>query len=108
MKLFVYEGSPKEIAEVAQLMGSPTQNPLKTSDTPEEDEKAAERSEDLSVEQISLVFTRRALGEPYRKSCVKKIMRRKLCVENYASNYASQIMRQIMRQTGLVLSRDSF
>ena len=66
MKLFVYEGSPKEIAEVAQLMGAPTQNPVKTRDTPEEDEKAAERSEDLSVEQIKLVFTRRALGEPYR------------------------------------------
>jgi hypothetical protein len=66
MKLFVYEGSPKEIAEVAQLMGAPTQNPVKTGDTPEADEKSAERSEGLSVGQIKLVFERRALGEPYR------------------------------------------
>jgi hypothetical protein len=67
MKLFVYEGSPKEIAEVARLMGAPTQNPVKTSNNPEDDEKTAERSEDLSVDQIKLVFTRRALGEPFRK-----------------------------------------
>jgi hypothetical protein len=66
MKLFVYEGSPKEIAEVARLMGSPTQNPEKTSDSPENEEKEAERSEDLSVAQIKLVFERRVLAEPYK------------------------------------------
>ncbi|HEY4380204.1 MAG TPA: hypothetical protein VGN01_07655 [Acidobacteriaceae bacterium] len=66
MKLFVYEGSPAEIAEVAQLIGAPTKNPVKTADVPEADEKAAEPSEGLSVEQIKLVFERRALGKPYK------------------------------------------
>jgi hypothetical protein len=65
MRLFVYEGSPEEIAEVAQLLGVPTKNQAETSDAPETDKRTAGRSEDLSVEQIKLVFERRALGKPY-------------------------------------------
>jgi hypothetical protein len=66
MKLFVYEGSPTEIAEIAQLIGKPTKSLIETSVFPESDEKAAERSECLSVEQIKLVFERRNLGKPYK------------------------------------------
>jgi hypothetical protein len=66
MKLFVYEGSPKEIAEVAQLMGAPNENPAKAGNTPQTEDETTEQNEDLSVAQIKLVFERRVLGEPYR------------------------------------------
>jgi hypothetical protein len=66
MKLFVYEGSPEELAEVAQLIGTPTKNPVKASDVHEDDEKSAAQNENLTVDQIKSVFTRRAFAEPYK------------------------------------------
>ncbi len=67
MKLFVYEGSPKEIAEVAQLMGAPSQTPIQSSASHHIEEEQPEQQEELSVEQIKLVFQRRALAEPLVK-----------------------------------------
>jgi hypothetical protein len=66
MKFFVYEGSPKEIAELVQLMGKTAKNPAIMSCYPEEHEKPGELSQVLSVDQIKFVLTRRALGEPFR------------------------------------------
>jgi hypothetical protein len=67
MKLFVYEGSPKEIAEVAQLMGAPTQTHANYNDEPQIAEEATAENEELSVEQIKRVFERRALAKPVIK-----------------------------------------
>jgi len=66
MKLFVYEGSPREIVEVAQLMGSTPQN-SKIFDNSLPVDETPERNDELSVEQIKLVFQRRTLAEPMRK-----------------------------------------
>ena len=67
MKLFVYEGTPREIVEVAQLMGAPSQNPRIFANSLPVDEGTPEQNEELSVEQIKLVFQRRTLAEPMRK-----------------------------------------
>ena len=67
MKLFVYEGTPREIVEVAQLMGAPVQNPGIFADSLPADDGILEENRELSVEQIKLVFQRRALAEPVRK-----------------------------------------
>jgi hypothetical protein len=67
MKLFIYEGSPQEIAEVAQLMGAPSQTPSFPRNTPQIKEDPLQLQEELTVEQIKYVFQRRALAEPLVK-----------------------------------------
>ena len=67
MKLFVYEGTPGEIAEVAQLMGAPSQSQAKQANSSPTDGTIPEENEELSVEQVKRVFQRRTLHEPMRK-----------------------------------------
>ena len=64
MKLFVYEGTPREIVEVTQLMGEPIKNAGIFGNPVRVDEETPEQNEELSVEQIKLVLQRRTLAEP--------------------------------------------
>jgi hypothetical protein len=67
MKLFVYEGTPREIAEVTQLMGIPPQSTGILANSVPVGADVPEQDEELSVEQIKLVFQRRNLAEPMRR-----------------------------------------
>jgi hypothetical protein len=64
VKLYVYEGSPKEIAEVSLLMDSNSVNKRNTAGDEESAAEEAKPSEDLTVAQIRSVFERRSLAKP--------------------------------------------
>ena len=64
MKLFVYEGSPKEIAEISILMGSAPRIVEKDRGVEASAEVQEELSEELTVAQVRSVFERRTLAEP--------------------------------------------
>jgi hypothetical protein len=66
MKLFVYEGSPKEIAEISLLMGSASQNTLNSPSEGPADAQS-EPNEGLTVAQVKNVLERRTLAEPVVK-----------------------------------------
>lgn len=64
MKLFVYEGSPREIAEISLLMGSATQNQVLNNVAGASIEPHDESIDELTVAQVKNVFERRTLAEP--------------------------------------------
>jgi hypothetical protein len=67
VKLFVYEGSPKEIAEISLLMGSFAQKQASNSALEASTEAHSEPSDELTVAQVKNVFERRVLAEPVVK-----------------------------------------
>jgi hypothetical protein len=66
MKLFVYEGTPSEIAEVAHLIGASSRNQGERATSNETNGATSEDNEELSVEQVKRVFQRRPLLEPMK------------------------------------------
>jgi hypothetical protein len=70
MKLFVYEGSPREIAEVAIIMGSSSPIPAYSGPDGDAVEDGSDVGDELTVDQVKQVLTRRSLAEPLENMLV--------------------------------------